>query len=252
MGFAAPTGTVGHPVTLLSSPKRCCFARHIPTVDRVNASEIAVIIPCRNEAGSIVDVLARVPEEMQSIVVDNGSDDATADLAHAAGATVVAEPEPGYGAAVSAGVDAARRPVVCTIDGDGSMDPAELLDLVAELDRGAELAVGRRRPDHPRTWPLHARAGSAAVAAYLRGRYHLPIHDIGPMRAIRRDTLTDLDVRDRRSGYPVELLLRAGQAGLRVVERDVRYTVRTAGESKVSGSIRGSARAARDFLVVLR
>lgn len=218
----------------------------------MNASEIAVIIPCRNEAGSISDVLARVPDGVQSIVVDNGSDDDTAAAARAAGATVVYEPEPGYGSAVGAGVAAARRPVVCTIDGDGSMDPQELLMLVAELDRGADLAVGRRRPDHPRTWPLHARAGSAVVAAYLRRRYRLPIHDIGPMRAIRRDTLNGLNVGDRQSGYPVELLLRTGQHGLRVVERDVRYTVRTAGESKVSGSIRGSARAARDFLVVLR
>ncbi|MEE3853097.1 glycosyltransferase family 2 protein [Gordonia sp. LSe1-13] len=218
----------------------------------MNPTEVAVIIPCRNEAGSIGDVVSRVPAGMQSIVVDNGSDDATADRAREAGATVVYESEPGYGSAVTAGVTAADRDVVCTIDGDGSMDPAELLDLVADLDRGADLAVGRRRPDSPRTWPLHARAGSAAVAAYLRRRYHLPIHDIGPMRAIRRDTLMSLGVADRQSGYPVELLLRAGQAGLRVTERDVRYTVRTAGQSKVSGSIRGSVRAARDFVMVLR
>ncbi|MEE4023716.1 glycosyltransferase family 2 protein [Gordonia sp. PKS22-38] len=218
----------------------------------MNPHEIAVIIPCRNEAGSIGDVVARIPAGMQGIVVDNGSDDGTADRAREAGAIVVYESEPGYGSAVTAGVTAADRDVVCTIDGDGSMDPVDLLDLVAELDRGADLAVGRRRPDSPRTWPLHARAGSAAVAAYLRRRYHLPIHDIGPMRAIRRETLLSLGVADRQSGYPVELLLRAGQAGLRVTERDVRYTVRTAGQSKVSGSVRGSVRAARDFVMVLR
>lgn len=101
-------------------------------------------------------------------------------------------------------------------------------------------------------WPAHARVGNAVVAARLRQKFRLPVHDIGAVRAIRRDTLLALGVEDRRSGYPLELLVRAGRAGLRVEERPVTYRPRTAGASKVSGSVRGSVVATWDFLKVIR
>ena len=101
-------------------------------------------------------------------------------------------------------------------------------------------------------WPLHARVGNAVVAARLRQRFDLPVHDIGAVRAARRETLLGLGVDDRRSGYPLELLVRAGRAGLRIEERDVTYRPRTAGRSKVSGSVWGSAVATWDFLKVIR
>lgn len=214
-------------------------------------SDVSVIIPCRNEAGSIRDVVSRVPDGAECVVVDNGSDDDTAELARRAGAQVIAESRPGYGSAVTAGVLAASGDVICTLDGDGSMDPGDLRSLLAPLAMDADLVAGRRRPVGNTVWPIHARAGSLGVAWYLRHRYGLPVHDIGPMRAIRRQVLIDLDVHDRRSGYPVELLLRAAQHRLRVTEVDVAYSARTAGESKVSGSLRGSVRAARDFVAVL-
>jgi hypothetical protein len=140
----------------------------------------------------------------------------------------------------------------CVLDGDGSLDPGELPGLVGLLLEGADLAVGRRVPARGTGWPLHARAGNALLAARLRQRFGLPVHDIGAVRAARRQTVLDLGVEDRRSGYPLELLVRAGRAGLRVEELPVSYRPRTAGTSKVSGSLVGSAIATWDFLKVIR
>jgi len=211
-----------------------------------------VVIPCRNEAGSLPGVLAAVPSGWVPLVVDNGSDDDTASVARRLGAVVVTETVPGYGAAVQRGVESVTTPIVCVLDGDGSLDPAELPGLVALLRSGADLAVGRRIPERGAGWPLHARVGNAIVAARLRRRFGLGVHDIGAVRAARTRTLLDLGVEDRRSGYPLELLVRAGRAGLRVEELPVSYRPRTAGRSKVSGSVLGSAVATWDFLKVIR
>jgi glycosyltransferase involved in cell wall biosynthesis len=213
---------------------------------------VTVVIPCRDEAGSLAGVLAAVPVGYQIVVVDNGSTDDTAQVARAHGARVVAEPIPGYGAAVHAGVEAAEPSIVCVLDGDGSLDPGQLPMLVDLVRAGADLAVGRRRASGRSGSPLHARLANAVVAARLRQKFDLQVHDIGAVRAAQRDTLLSLGVQDRRSGYPLELLVRAGRAGLRVEERDVIYRPRTAGRSKVSGSVWGSAVATWDFLKVLR
>jgi glycosyltransferase involved in cell wall biosynthesis len=214
----------------------------------VTDSPVTVILPCLNEASSLPDVLEAMPSGYRALVVDNNSTDGTADVARRHGAAVVFEPAPGYGAAVHAGTVAATTAIVAVLDGDGSMDPRELPLLVAELDNGADLAVGRRRPVAGLRWPWHARLGTAAVSWRLRTKHGLPVHDIAPMRVARRDAVLALDVADRRSGYPVELLMRAAAAGWRVVERDVRYGARTGGRSKVSGSLRGSFHATVDFL----
>ncbi|MEH3154314.1 MAG: glycosyltransferase family 2 protein [Gordonia paraffinivorans] len=213
---------------------------------------VTVVIPCRDEAQALPGVLARIPDGFGALVVDNGSTDGTGEVARAHGAIVVEETVPGYGSAVDAGVRAASGEIVCTIDGDGSMDPSDLVALVDEVRRGADLAVGRRRPSRPGVWPLHARLGSGLIARRIRRLHGIDVHDIGPMRAARRDRLLELSVQNMRFGYPVELLVRAGQAGWRVVEHDVVYNPRAAGESKVSGSVMGSVRATRDFLVALR
>ncbi len=212
-----------------------------------------LVIPCRDEAAALPGVLARVPEGMRVIVVDNGSSDGTAAVARALGATVVHEPRPGYGAAVQAGVEAASARFVAVLDGDGSMDPGELLPLLDEVRSGtATMACGRRRPAAQGVWPWHARAGNLLVLAWLRHRTGLPVHDIAPVRVCGREDLLALNVRDRRFGYPVELLVRAQAAGWRLTEHDVAYHPRTAGtRSKVSGSVRGSLRAAQDFAKVL-
>ena len=214
--------------------------------------DVTVVLPCRNEAGSLPGVLAAVPTGYVAMVVDNGSDDGTAAVASECGAVVVTEPTPGYGSAVQAGVEAAETSIVCVLDGDGSMDPGELPMLVDLVRSGVDLALGRRVREPGTPWPAHARAGNAVVAARLRWKFHLPVRDIGAMRAARRQVLLDLGVEDRRSGYPLELLVRAGRAGLRVEERPITYRPRTAGTSKVSGSLRGSAVATWDFLKVIR
>jgi glycosyltransferase involved in cell wall biosynthesis len=208
---------------------------------------VTVILPCLNESESLPGVLAALPDGYVALVVDNNSTDDTADVARRCGARVVAESQPGYGAAVHAGIEAAETSIVAVIDGDGSLDPGDLPALVSELDRGADMAVGRRRPAPGVGWPWHARLGTAAVSWRLRTRHRMPVHDIAPMRVAKRADVLALGVTDRRSGYPLELLVLAAAAGWRVVELDVAYGPRTGGKSKVSGSVRGSVHAGLDF-----
>jgi glycosyltransferase involved in cell wall biosynthesis len=217
----------------------------------VNRCQVTVVLPCLNEAQSLPGVLAAIPQGYVPLVVDNNSTDSTPEVARRCGAEVVSERQPGYGAAVHAGVVAANTPLVAVIDGDGSMDPGDLPALVAAVVAGADMAVGRRRPLATTRWPWHARLGTAAVCWRLRQRHGIDVHDIAPMRVARRDALLALGVADRRSGYPLELLVRAAAAGWSVVERDVPYGSRTGGKSKVSGSLRGSFVAALDFWRVI-
>ncbi|HEY9267148.1 MAG TPA: glycosyltransferase family 2 protein [Mycobacterium sp.] len=212
---------------------------------------VTVVLPCLDEAASLPGVLAALPAGYTALVVDNNSTDGTAEVARRHGAQVVAEGRPGYGSAVHAGVVAATTPIVAVLDADGSLDPGVLPSLVDDVERGADMAIGRRRPVPGLKWPWHARLGTAAVCWRLRTRYGLQVHDIAPMRVARRDALLSLGVTDRRSGYPLELLVRAAQAGWSVTERDVAYGPRTGGTSKVSGSVKGSAVAALDFWRVI-
>jgi glycosyltransferase involved in cell wall biosynthesis len=214
---------------------------------------VDVVLPCLNEAAALPGVLSSMPSGYRAIVVDNGSTDGSPDVAAEHGARVVREPRRGYGAAVHAGLEAATGEYVGVLDADGSLDPRELPALLAPVRAGqADLAVGRRVPAAAGAWPWHARVGNAAVAALLRRR-GVPVHDIAPVRAARRTALLDLGILDRAFGYPLELLLRAGAAGWRIAELDVAYHRRAAGtRSKVSGSVRGTLRAARDMAAVLR
>lgn len=214
-----------------------------------------VVLPCRNEAPALPALLSRMPAGYRPIVVDNGSTDGTPEVARAFGVEVIAVSEPGYGAAVHAGIVASAPGdgVVCVMDADGSFDPAQL-PLVADpvLSGTAELGTARRRPVARGAWPPHARAGNAVLTRRIRRTTGLPVHDIGPMRATRRDDLLALGLRDRRFGYPLELLLAAARAGWRVTEVDVDYHPRAAGtRSKVSGSVLGTLRAVRDMSAVL-
>nr|MCW2728331.1 glycosyltransferase [Aeromicrobium sp.] len=213
-----------------------------------------VVIPCRDEALALPAVLAHVPDGWHVIVVDNGSTDGTADVARSLGAHVVTENRPGYGAAVHAGMLAATSEFVAVIDGDASMRLTELVPMLDLVRAGtATMAVGRRRPVRRGVWPWHARAGTKLLATMIRRRSAMPIHDLAPMRVCRRDDLLALDVLDRRFGYPLELMLKAARAGWTVTEIDVSYGPRAAGtRSKVSGSLTGTARVARDFAGVLR
>ena len=214
-----------------------------------------VVLPCLDEAAALPWLLARMPDGYRPIVADNGSTDGSPELARALGARVVRVPQRGYGAAVHAGVLAADPPdgLVCVLDADGSLDPADLPSLAGPVRAGwAELAVGRRRPTGCGVWPVHARLANAVLAQQVRRRTGLGVRDIGPARAVRRDALLGLGLRDRRFGYPLELLLAAGRAAWRVIEVDVAYRPRATGtRSKVTGTVRGTARAIRDMSAVL-
>ncbi|PWI16857.1 glycosyltransferase [Streptomyces sp. Act143] len=214
-------------------------------------SDVDVVLPCLNEAEALPWVLSRIPAGWRALVVDNGSTDGSADLARALGATVVPEPRRGFGAACHAGLTAATADVVCFCDCDASLDPALLVPFVREvLDDEADLVLGRRRPRSRGAWPAHARAGNLALARMLRRRTGLRLHDLGPLRAARRKHLLDLDLTDRRSGYPLQMVVRAADAGWRITEHDVPYLPRT-GASKVTGTWRGTWQAVRDMSRVL-
>lgn len=213
---------------------------------------VTVVIPCRDEAEALPKVLAAIPAGYRVLVVDNGSTDATATVAQAGGARVVAEPQPGYGAAVQTGVAAAQTELIAVLDGDGSMDPTELPMLVEAVLAGADLAVGRRRPVRPGVWPWHAHLGNRIIAGRLRHKHGVPVHDIAAMRVARRASLLALGPLHTRFGYPLELLIGAAKAQWRIVEKDITYRPRAGGTSKVSGSWRGSLRATLDFWTVLK
>jgi len=210
-------------------------------------TEVDVVLPCLNEAGALPWVLSRLPEGYRAIVVDNGSTDGSADVARAHGATVVVEPRRGFGSAAHAGLLAATAPIVAFCDADASMDPRDLplvVDPVAAGDR--DLVLGRRRPTTAGAWPLHARIANRALALLMRRATGLRLHDLGPMRAARREALLALDLQDRRSGYPLEVVLKGHAAGWRILEVDAPYSPRI-GRSKVTGTIRGTMTAIKDM-----
>lgn len=213
--------------------------------------DVDVVLPCLNEAGALPWVLSRIPVGWRALVVDNGSTDGSAELARERGATVVHEPRRGFGAACHAGLTASDAGIVCFCDCDGSLDPALLVPFVRELRAGeSDLVLGRRRPQRWGSWPAHARAGNLALTRILRRRTGLRLHDLGPLRAARRLPLLELGLTDRRSGYPLQMVVRAADAGWRITEHDVPYLPRT-GASKVTGTWRGTWQAVRDMSRVL-
>ncbi|MGW5047355.1 glycosyltransferase family 2 protein [Streptomyces griseoluteus] len=213
---------------------------------------VDVVLPCLDEAEALPWVLARVPSGWRAIVVDNGSTDGSAEVARALGATVVREERRGFGAACHAGLLAATADLVCFCDCDASLDPSLLVPFVEEVRAGGtDLVLGRRRPQGRGSWPAHARAGNLALSVLLRRRTGLTLRDLGPLRAARRAPLLALGLTDRRSGYPLEMVVRAADAGWRVTEHDVPYLPRS-GASKVTGTWRGTWQAVRDMSRVLR
>ena len=209
-----------------------------------------VILPALNEAAALPIVLANLPAGYRAIVVDNGSTDGTADVAERLGAVVVHEPRRGFGSACWAGLQACDADVVCFMDADASFDAAEL-PLVAEpVANGThDLMLGARRAQRG-AWPLHARLANRVLASEIRRRTGVRVSDLGPMRAASRHALLALGMEDRRSGWPVEMVLRAQRAGWRIAEVPVTYRPRV-GRSKVTGTVRGTVQAVRDMSRIL-
>jgi glycosyltransferase involved in cell wall biosynthesis len=211
-----------------------------------------VIVPALNEAAVVGELVRRVPRDVvaEIIVVDNGSTDATAKEAGAAGARVVSETRRGYGAACLAGV-AALPPdaeVAVFLDADGSQRPEEIPLVLDPVRTGvADLVLGARTLEGRH--PLHATTGTRLVARYVAWRWGVAVTDFGPLRAIRTDLLRRLDLRDRAFGWPVEMVVKAAVRGARIREVPVSHSPRLAGESKVSGTLVGSFRAGYGFLL---
>jgi len=220
---------------------------------------IDVIVPARDEEANIEALLEAVPRGVvrRVVVVDNGSSDATAELAATGGAEVVHEPRRGYGGACLAGLahlDRTGPPaVVAFLDADLADDPAQLAALVEPICAGrADLVIGcRHRLAEPGALDPHQRFGNALACAMLRLFTGVRYRDLGPMRAARWSSLRRLGMRDRTWGWTVEMQFKAAVMGLRVEQLDVPYRKRRAGVSKISGSLVGSARAGYKIIATI-
>ena len=206
---------------------------------------VTVVIPTFNEAELIAAVVAELPRELvgRVIVADGGSNDGTAERARAAGAEVIAVGR-GYGLACLTGAQAAAdADIVVFMDGDGADDPAAIAAMVAPIRAGtcdfviASRARGEREPGSMASHQIVA----GLVAGWLtKLLYGVRYTDMCAFRAIRRDTLLALDMREMTYGWNLEMQMRVARAGLRVCELPVGYRRRLGGQSKVAGSLRGS------------
>jgi len=215
-------------------------------------ADVDVVLPVLDERDALPGLLATLPAGHRAIVVDNGSTDGSGDLARSLGATVVSEPRRGFGAACFAGLTAATAPVVAFCDADGSFDLSQLPLVTGPVLAGAaDLVLGARRPTTRGAWPPHARVANRVLTLELRRRTGLRLTDLGPMRAASREGLLGLGLADRRSGWPLEMVLKARAAGWRLHEVEVAYSPRI-GSSKVTGTVLGTARAVKDMAGALR
>jgi len=211
---------------------------------------IEVILPVLDERDALPQVLDSLPPGFAPIVVDNGSTDGSGAVARALGARVVTEPRRGFGAACFAGLAAATTDIVCFMDCDGSLDGASLPAVVAPVRAGRSQLVLGAREAAPGAWPLRLRVANRYLARQVRRRTGVNLRDLGPMRAAPREALLQLGLADRRFGWPLEMVVRAGEAGWAVEEVPVPYSPRV-GRSKVTGTVRGTVRTVRDMRSVL-
>lgn len=219
---------------------------------------VAVVIPALNEEGNIEVVVNSLRDQDVDhvIVVNNGSTDRTAEIAANAKATVVDEPQRGYGWACAAGSAEAQRlgaTVVAFIDGDQSSRASEIGQIVGPIVEGtADLVLGSRTLGTIQSGAMgaHQRFGNWLTAALMRRLYKITVTDLGPYRAIDASLLDALDMGEMTFGWPTEMMVKSARRGARIVEVPATWQVRGAGKSKVSGTIKGSAMAAWFLLSV--
>jgi glycosyltransferase involved in cell wall biosynthesis len=219
---------------------------------------ISVIIAALNEEPAIAKVIDSVPKNLvnEIVVVDNGSKDRTAEVASAAGARVVKEPIPGYGRAFRAGLRSIspRCEIVVFLDGDGSDCPEMMDRLVTPIIEGkADFVIGSRTQGHRERGSMnfHQVFAGYMIGFILRILYGVRSTDMGPFRAIRRDTLDRLNLREETYGWPLEMQMRAARAHVRTLEVPVDYRRRAGGHSKIAGTLHGSVLAATRILITL-
>jgi glycosyltransferase involved in cell wall biosynthesis len=206
---------------------------------------VTAIIPALDEEAAIGATVARLDRRVVAdvIVVDNGSRDRTAERAAAAGARVIAEPRRGYGRACLTGIEAAAgADVLVFLDGDGSDVPEDLSRLLAPIERGeADLVLGSRAlgQREPGSLAAHQVWGNRLVLGLVRLLYRVRLTDFGPFRAIRAEALARLGMSHPTFGWPIEMVVKAAKARLRIVEVPVQWR-RRIGRSKVAGTVRGS------------
>jgi len=221
-----------------------------------------LVIPARNEAENIPALIAAIDAVRVSaglgrvVLADNGSTDATAELARAGGFEVVYEAQPGYGAACLAGLAQLKADppdMVAFLDADLADDPAHLIDLIQPIAEGrADLALGQRqRLADAGALDPHQRFGNWLAVTLLRVIAGRAYRDLGPMRVVRWRSLETLAMVDRTWGWTVEMQYKAARFGLRIAEVDVPYRKRHAGTSKISGSLIGSFRAGTKIITTL-
>jgi glycosyltransferase involved in cell wall biosynthesis len=220
-----------------------------------HGNRIGVVIPALDEEQAIGSVIADIPGWVDEIVVvDNGSHDGTAHAARAAGARVVTESERGYGAACQAGIRALSAPdIIVFLDGDYSDRPQEMAALIDPIASGsADFVVGSRVRGKrgPGALAPHQRFGNWLACRLIRRIWGTTCSDLGPFRAIRADALYGLNLEDRAYGWTVEMQLRAAEKGLRYLEVPVSYRARI-GQSKISGTLRGSLLAGITILTLI-
>ena len=209
-------------------------------------TKTVVIIPALNEGENIRQLVldTRTSADIEVIVVDNGSTDSTAEEASAAGARVVHEPHRGYGYACAAGVAASQdADILVFMDGDHSFSPSDLPALLNPIfEDQADMALGSRELGiiEPGAMFPQQRFGNWLVSRLTNLLYGIHITDLGPYRAIRKALLAQLDMQEMAFGWPTEMIVKSARRGARIVEVPVRYSNRRFGESKVSGTIRGT------------
>jgi glycosyltransferase involved in cell wall biosynthesis len=217
---------------------------------------VSVIIPAWNEEESIASVLSAIPGHLveEVLVVDGASTDRTVELAEAAGAVVVPEHRRGYGRACASGAEQARGDVLVFLDADGADDPTRLGDLLVPLQQGrADMVLGSRLAGQiqPGAMPWHQRSGNWLSAGLISAMYSCKLTDLSPFRAVRKDKLSDLNMREMTYGWPTEMIVKAARQRWRLFEVPVGYRRRLGGQSKISGTLRGSVLATYFILSVI-
>src|SRR5712672_769645 len=213
-----------------------------------DVATIVVVIPTLNEEQSIGGVVGRIPRQSVSrvIVADGGSRDATATLARKAGAEVI-DAGRGYGRACLAATQAAEgADILVFMDGDGADDPQAIARLVEPIRAGHfDFVIGSRARGNrePESIAWHQLAAGLLAGWGMRLLYGVRYTDMCAFRAIRRDVLMRLGMRELTYGWNLEMQMRAARAGLRILEVPVPYRRRLGGVSKVAGSLRGTLRA---------